>query len=101
MPSSSMNPTTSDVSQQHHFYLEQIKVRFPLALSSLAFVVLMHSSLQGMADFKLTTLYVDYQHLMEARDILAKAITEQYYRYVYFLSGLGRVLGEPAPKTAG
>lgn len=35
-----------------------------------------------MADFKLHTLYVDYQHLMDARDILAKAVTEQYYRYV-------------------
>jgi DNA replication licensing factor MCM6 len=33
-----------------------------------------------MADFKLTTLFVDYKHLMEARDILAKAVTEQYYR---------------------
>jgi hypothetical protein len=38
-----------------------------------------------MAEFKLTTLYVDYQHLMNARDILAKAVTEQYYRSVLVL----------------
>lgn len=37
-----------------------------------------------MAEFKLTTVYVDYQHLMNARDILAKAVTEQYYRSVLF-----------------
>ena len=36
----------------------------------------------AMAEFKLHTLYVDYQHLMDARDILAKAVTEQYYRSV-------------------
>lgn len=37
-----------------------------------------------MADFKLTTLYVDYQHLMDAKDILARAITDQYFRSVFY-----------------
>ena len=36
--------------------------------------------IKAMADFKLTTLFVDYQHLMHAREILARAITDQYYR---------------------
>lgn len=35
-----------------------------------------------MEEFKLTTVYVDYGHLMDSKQILARAITEQYYRCV-------------------
>ncbi|KAL8291936.1 hypothetical protein RQP46_002194 [Phenoliferia psychrophenolica] len=63
-PSSSGTAHQSDATQQVHFYREQII---------------------AMADFKLHTLYVDYQHLMDARDILAKAVTEQYYRFLPYL----------------
>ncbi|GAA5912864.1 hypothetical protein JCM6882_009500 [Rhodosporidiobolus microsporus] len=47
-----------------HFYIEQVK---------------------GMAEFKLTTLYVDYQHLLDSHDVLARAITAQYYRFLPYL----------------
>jgi DNA replication licensing factor MCM6 len=43
-----------------HYYREQIK---------------------AMAEFQLTTLYVDYQHLLDSHDLLAKAVTQQYYRF--------------------
>ncbi|KAM0792804.1 hypothetical protein ACM66B_002572 [Microbotryomycetes sp. NB124-2] len=80
MPSSSRaaNPTSmmSDATQ-HHFYLEQIR---------------------AMADFKLTTIYVDYQHLLNARDILAKAITDQYYRFLpYMRRALQNLVRKYAP----
>ncbi|KDE08602.1 minichromosome maintenance protein 6 [Microbotryum lychnidis-dioicae p1A1 Lamole] len=64
LPSSSNADPASDAPGPHHFYIEQIK---------------------GMQEFKLSTLYVDYQHLMNARDILARAITEQYYRFLPYL----------------
>ena len=35
-----------------------------------------------MEEFKLTTLYVDYGHLMDSKQILARAVSEQYYRSV-------------------
>ncbi|KPV76994.1 uncharacterized protein RHOBADRAFT_24864, partial [Rhodotorula graminis WP1] len=38
-----------------------------------------------MAEFKLTTLYVDYQHLLDSHDLLARAITQQYYRFLPYL----------------
>lgn len=58
-----MNPT-SDATQSSHFYIDQVR---------------------GLAEFKLTTLYVDYQHLMDSRDILARAVSEQYYRFLPYL----------------
>jgi DNA replication licensing factor MCM6 len=65
MPSSSGQPT-SDVhqTQRTHFYIDQVR---------------------GLAEFKLTTLYVDYQHLITSRHLLAKAVTDQYYRFLPFL----------------
>lgn len=36
--------------------------------------------IQGMKDFELTTVYVDYAHLAETENVLARAIAEQYYR---------------------
>ncbi|GAA5862576.1 hypothetical protein JCM8547_002112 [Rhodosporidiobolus lusitaniae] len=55
-PSSALNKV--------HFYIEQVK---------------------GMAEFKLATLYVDYQHLLDSHDLLARAITQQYYRFLPYL----------------
>lgn len=65
MPSSSGHPT-SDVNptESSHFYIDQVR---------------------GLAEFKLTTLYVDYQHLISSHDVLAKAITDQYYRFLPYL----------------
>lgn len=61
MPTSSMTSGLSSTANKVHFYVEQVK---------------------GMAEFKLATLYVDYQHLLDSHDLLAKAITDQYYRCV-------------------
>lgn len=78
------NPTSE--SSQHHFYVRSAGASADLPL--LRLLTLPSTSqleqIRGMAEFKLTTLYVDYQHLMNARDILAKAVTEQYYRCVPF-----------------
>lgn len=106
-----MHPaTTSDASQQNHFYLEQIKVSHSFLVKQDAFAMEERRErmttrglgagaveltspfdAQGMADFKLTTLYVDYQHLMDKRDILAKAVTEQYYRCALSLTTPARL----------
>ncbi|GAA5956447.1 hypothetical protein JCM21900_005333 [Sporobolomyces salmonicolor] len=68
LPSSSFGGAPSSSSHHPdgrvHFYREQIL---------------------GMAEFKLTTLYVDYQHLLDSHDLLAKAITQQYYRFLPYL----------------
>jgi len=61
MPTSSVTTGPSSTATRVHFYIEQVK---------------------GMAEFKLTTLYVDYQHLLDSHDLLARAITQQYYRSV-------------------
>lgn len=41
--------------------------------------------IHGMKEFDLTTLYVDYSHLLEREEILANAITQQYYRFLPYL----------------
>ncbi|GAA5928542.1 hypothetical protein JCM3775_004560 [Rhodotorula graminis] len=64
MPTSSMTTGPSSTATRVHFYIEQVK---------------------GMAEFKLTTLYVDYQHLLDSHDLLARAITQQYYRFLPYL----------------
>lgn len=33
-----------------------------------------------MEEFQLTTLYIDYGHLISHMDLLARAISESYYR---------------------
>lgn len=38
-----------------------------------------------MRDYKLTTLYVDYTHLLQKDDVLADAIQRQYYRFLPYL----------------
>ena len=36
--------------------------------------------IHGMKDFELSTLYVDFTHLLLREEVLAKAIAQQYYR---------------------
>lgn len=38
-----------------------------------------------MRDYELTTLYVDYSHLLSRDDVLARAISDQYYRFLPYL----------------
>lgn len=45
--------------EENKFYIEQIK---------------------AMKEFELTTLYVDFSHLLEREEVLARAIQSQYYR---------------------
>lgn len=40
------------------------------------------NQIHAMREFELTTLYVDYKHLMESEQVLAKAIADQYYRFL-------------------
>lgn len=54
-------PTADDTSK---FYIEQIK---------------------AMKEFELTTLYVDFGHLLEREEVLARAIQSQYYRFLPYL----------------
>ncbi|KAI5451789.1 MCM DNA helicase complex subunit mcm6 [Naganishia albida] len=46
----------------------------------------------GMKDFDLTTLYVDYSHLLEREEVLARAIRAQYYRFLPYLRRAVQVL---------
>ncbi|TIA85701.1 hypothetical protein E3P99_03917 [Wallemia hederae] len=41
--------------------------------------------IHGMREYNFTTLYVSFSHLLEREDILAKAVTDQYYRFLPFL----------------
>lgn len=38
--------------------------------------------IKAMKDYELTTLYVDFGHLLEREEVLARAIQSQYYRLV-------------------
>ncbi|KIJ53815.1 hypothetical protein M422DRAFT_222539 [Sphaerobolus stellatus SS14] len=38
-----------------------------------------------MKEFELTTLYVDYTHLLQRDEVLARAISDQYYRFLPYL----------------
>lgn len=50
---------------------------------------------KGMGEFELTTLYVDFSHLIEREETLAKAISDQYYRFLPYLK---RAVGELVKK---
>ncbi|CAD6580038.1 MAG: MCM DNA helicase complex subunit mcm6 [Cyphobasidiales sp. Tagirdzhanova-0007] len=39
----------------------------------------------GMKEFELTTLYVDFSHLSGSEAVLARAIADQYYRFLPYL----------------
>ncbi|WVR05379.1 hypothetical protein IAU60_002393 [Kwoniella sp. DSM 27419] len=50
--------------EENKFYIEQIK---------------------AMKEFELTTLYVDFGHLLEREEVLARAVQSQYYRFLPYL----------------
>ncbi|RXK36244.1 minichromosome maintenance protein 6 [Tremella mesenterica] len=62
----SMNAPTPrpTAAEENKFYVEQIK---------------------AMKEFELTTLYVDFGHLLEREEVLARAIQSQYYRFLPYL----------------
>ncbi|KAJ9096354.1 hypothetical protein QFC21_005175 [Naganishia friedmannii] len=41
--------------------------------------------IKAMKDFDLTTLYVDFSHVLEREEVLARAIRAQYYRFLPYL----------------
>lgn len=57
------------------------------------------SQINNMKNFEISTLYVDYQHLLERENgVLATAILEQYYRFSPFLlKGLKNLIKRYAP----
>lgn len=63
-PASGMTARQATANEENKVYIEQIK---------------------AMKEFELTTLYVDFSHLLEREEVLARAIQSQYYRYVGFL----------------
>ena len=62
--SQATNATIRPDRDENKFYVEQIK---------------------AMKEFELTTLYVDFSHLLEREEVLARAIQDQYYRYAHLL----------------
>ncbi|GAA5845520.1 hypothetical protein JCM3766R1_001549, partial [Sporobolomyces carnicolor] len=54
---------------------------------------------KAMAEFQIATLYVDYQHLLDSHDLLAKAVTQQYYRFLpYMRRALQNLVKKYAPE---
>ncbi|KAJ3547826.1 hypothetical protein NM688_g5364 [Phlebia brevispora] len=52
-----------------------------------------------MREYELTTLYIDYGHLLETDDVLADAIQKQYYRFLpYIRRGLNNLVAEFEPE---
>ncbi|TFK64055.1 MCM-domain-containing protein [Pluteus cervinus] len=52
-----------------------------------------------MREYELTTLYVDYGHLLRADDVLADAIQKQYYRFIpYLRRALHNLVSEYEPE---
>ncbi|PLW28505.1 hypothetical protein PCANC_25071 [Puccinia coronata f. sp. avenae] len=41
--------------------------------------------IKALKEFELTTLYLDFSHLLSTEMVLAKAISEQYYRFLPYL----------------
>lgn len=41
--------------------------------------------IHAMKEFEFTTLYVDFSHLLEREEVLARAIQSQYYRFLPYL----------------
>lgn len=64
-PSTPFPPTPSHPSSDSQFfYIDQIK---------------------AMKEYELTTLYVDFGHLLEREEVLARAVRDQYYRFLPYL----------------
>jgi DNA replication licensing factor MCM6 len=52
-----------------------------------------------MREYELTTLYVDYGHLLQKDDVLADAIQRQYYRFLpYLRKALHNLVAEYEPE---
>ncbi len=52
-----------------------------------------------MREYELTTLYVDYGHLLQKDDVLADAIQKQYYRFLpYIRRALHSLVAEFEPE---
>ncbi|KAI0068520.1 mis5 protein [Artomyces pyxidatus] len=52
-----------------------------------------------MRDYELTTLYVDYGHLLQKDDVLADALQRQYYRFLpYLRRALQNLVAEYEPE---
>ncbi|KAI9513229.1 MCM-domain-containing protein [Russula earlei] len=52
-----------------------------------------------MREYELTTLYVDYGHLLQKDDVLADAIQKQYYRFLpYLRKALHNLVAEYEPE---
>jgi DNA replicative helicase MCM subunit Mcm2 (Cdc46/Mcm family) len=52
-----------------------------------------------MREYQLTTLYVDYGHLLQKDDVLADAIQKQYYRFLpYLRKALHNLVAEYEPE---
>ena len=52
-----------------------------------------------MREYELTTLYVDYGHLLQKDDVLADAIQRQYYRFLpYLRRAVTRLVSEYEPE---
>lgn len=56
------------------------------------------AQIKGMKRDSLTTLYVDYSQLLEREEVLARAIQQQYYRFLpYLRRALGNLVRKYAP----
>lgn len=54
--------------------------------------------INGLKAYKLSTLYVNFKHLMRHSSVLADALTSQYYRLLpYLTNGLHRVIRKYVP----
>ena len=63
--------------------------------SELVYVEQIHT----MREYELSTLYVDYGHLLERDDVLADAIQKQYYRFLpYIRRALHNLVAEFEPE---
>lgn len=55
--------------------------------------------IKSMGEFGLTTLYIDFSHIIEREETLAKAITDQYYRFLpYMKRAVGELVKEFCPR---
>lgn len=58
------------------------------------------SQIYGLKEHELSTIYVDYEHIVNYYSVLAEAISSQYYRLLPFLQrGLRRVIKKYVPSV--
>ncbi|KAF2152444.1 MCM-domain-containing protein [Myriangium duriaei CBS 260.36] len=78
-PPSSGLPPSSSAPTSDRYYVEQIK---------------------GLARYQLSTLYIDFQHIMkDGNVVLAEAIADEYYRFQpYLVKALHNLIAKYAPR---